>query len=175
MRLPLLATALVLTASLVACGGGSEEPRSERNAYGYTVAQMQAAASTASSPAGTATLDAAGFRQSLFQPGDSGGYDPVTGQFNPPTVGDSYPVWFVVVVFRDAAGVAVKTDWAIRTVWVLRGEEFISSRDLSPQGDAVAFVATYPNPPFSIDGTKAVVELVQGSTTVLASVPLKWQ
>jgi len=175
MRPSHLTYLLAVVAFVVGCGGGTDEPQSQRNAYGYTVAQMQAAASTVSSPAGVATLDAAGFRQSLFQPGDFGNYDPVTGQFRPATGGIAYPVWFVAVVFRDAAGTAVKTDWTIRTVWVLRGEALVSSRDLHTRSDAVAFVATYPNPPFATDGTTAVVELVQGSTTALAAVPLRWQ
>lgn len=160
---------------LAACGGTSSGPQSESNSYGHSVAEMQSASASASASVGTVTLQAWGNESSQFEPGiPKWTVDPISGrvEFQPGTA-TSYPTWFIAVALTNAAGDKVATDWTVTTVWVLQGGEFISSRGLYTQ-DGKLFVVGYPNPPLSLDGTKAVVELTRSGLTQLVSATIMW-
>jgi hypothetical protein len=166
---------VAVTVAVAGCGGGSDEPQSERKAYGRTVQELQQAPSTVDSNVGPVTLRAGATRIATLDY-DEGNWsvDPFTGRANyePGSVSSSGEVWLVGVALVTAASpAAVQTDWAVRTLWLLNRSAFVSSRKLNTAGAAVW--AEYPNPPFS--ATVAVAELVRGEETQLVSGPLVLQ
>ena len=175
MRYMYLAACVLLIEFVAACGGSEPGPQSERNDYGRPVIEMQAAPASAVAASGPVSLEAIGNESSSFIPGaPKWTVDPITGRvdFMQGNV-TFYQNWFVAVALKDAAGQRVATDWVVTTVWVLRGNEFVSSRTLYTQ-DSKLFIVSYPNPPFSSENTKAVVELTRGHETQLISGTVVW-
>ena len=165
--------ALLLTAS---CGGDPSGPQSERNAYGKTLQQMKNAPVSVTSNVGTVSLKSWAFEYSYFQPDQmTWMVDPLTGVLRvvSPNSGTSLRTWYVGVTLNDESGNSVSTDWTFQTLWVMRGDDFISSRELTTK-DNQLFIGGYPSPPFSRDGTRVVVELTRGTESVLVSDVLKW-
>lgn len=167
---------IAVAALVSACGGSPPGPQSERNAYGHPVAEMQGAPASLATTGGTVALKAWGNASTRLEPGTpKWTVDPITGrvEFEPGT-GAVYPVWFVAVALTDTAGeMVVATDWTVTTVWVLQGSEFVSTRTLYSE-DSKLFVVEYPNPPFSSNGTQAVVELTRSGATQLVSAAILW-
>lgn len=166
---------VLLLGLTVACGGSPPGPQSERNDYGRSVAEMQGAPASTVTATGPVTLEAIGNESSSFIPGNpEWTVDPATGRIDF-IQGNTkyYPSWYVAVALKDAAGQSAAIDWAVTTVWVLRGSEFVSSRTLFTQ-DRKLFIASYPNPPFDSENTMAVVELTRGLETQLVSGPIGW-
>lgn len=175
MRYSHLVACSLLLGLVASCGGSPPGPQSERNDYGRTVAEMQAAPTSVSSVSGPVTLEAVG--------NESRGYiagtprwtvDPFTGRvdFEQGEL-TSFPNWFFALALKDSSGQRVATEWNFTTVWVLQGNDFVSSRTLFTK-DSKLFIVGYPNPPFSTESTKAVVELTRGSETQLISTTVIW-
>lgn len=175
MRYMHLLACVLMLELVAACGGSPAGPQSERNDYGHSVAEMQAAPASAVAASGPVTLSALGYETSSFIPGTpKWNVDPRTGRLDFEQ-GDAtyYPNWFVGVALKDAGGQTAASEWTVATVWVLKGSEFVSSRTLFTQ-DGKLFVVSYPNPPFSSENTKAVVELTHGQQTQLISAAIVW-
>jgi hypothetical protein len=176
MHLRGITAGLLVLCALAACGGKSSTPQSERNAYGRTVAQMQAAPASAATSGGAVTVRAVGLETTLFVPdAPSWEFNPTTGAYTPSVnfSGESYPTWYVAVGLVNSSGEVVVTDWTVRTLWVLQGANFVSARQLFSK-DGKTFGAAYPNPPFSTADTTAIVELVQGDATQLLAASITW-
>jgi hypothetical protein len=168
-----------LAAGLVcaACGGGGHDrPKSESNFYGYTLEQLTQAVPLLRVEGGTLPVRSRGAQTSFFMPGTTiTRFDPLTGQptFERFTDGYSVPAWFVVVTALSAEGEEVATGWTARTIWAVRGDQMISSRDLK-ESEAKAFGAVFFNPPFPADGAWAVAEMVRGQEVQLVAALISW-
>jgi hypothetical protein len=165
---------------VAACGGQSENrPQSERNLYDKTVAELVAAPSAASSPSGDLRVVTSAVSQTLYVPSiQMPRVDPITGRTDWEISSPGYEMatWYVAAWLEDATAQRTSGGWVARTIWVVRGNDYVSSRDLNEQDaeNAVA-VGVFPNPPFARDGTRAVVELVRGAQSTLVSAPITWQ
>ena len=164
---------VTVVAVMAGCGGSPDEPQSERNAYGRTVEEMQQAPASGRQQRGSR----------YPQVGDSSNHlsdkragrwtlDPISGRtdFEPGSFRNSGESWLVGAALVGATGEPVATEWSVRTLWVLNGNSFISSRDLT-SSESLFWSTGYPNPPFSTAGAVVVAELVRGQETRLISVP----
>jgi hypothetical protein len=161
-------------ALLVGCGGSPPGPQSDSNAYGFAVADMQSAPESAPSSNGTLTIRALATRSTSFVSPSQTTFNPRTGQFEFDTsTSQSYEIWYVGLGFIDAADQSVASEWTVRTIWVMQGSRFLSSRDVSGK-DGTFFITAFPNPPFSKSDTRIVAEIVRNAETRLISKALVW-
>ncbi len=160
---------------MASCGGSpGPGPQSERSLHDRQLQDLQQA--TAVVDAGTTSLRAWAQEVTLAAgSAPSMQIDPVTGQprFDTPSTGASIKVWLVGAAVVGGDGKPLLTAWQPRTIWVLRGSDYVSSQDLTSPREAV-FTAGFPQPPFSRDGALVVVEFVQGTTTRLSAVLPTW-
>jgi hypothetical protein len=159
---------------LSACGGSpGPGPHSETSLYDRQLRDLQSASAVVE--AGISSLGTWAQEAMLSEPTlGTMRLDPITQQprWSDLTPGNAYRYWFVAASVVDAGGKPVATSWQPRTIWVLKGAEYISSRDLRLQ-DSV-FLAAFPQPPFARDGVIVVVELIQGGQTRLYASPPTW-
>lgn len=157
-----------------ACGGSpGSGPHSEVNLYDRQLLDLQAASATVD--AGATALGAWAQEAMLSQPVfPTLHIDPITQQprWSDVSTGTSYRYWFVAAGVVGVDGKPLATLWQPRTIWLLKGTDYVSSRDLKVQDNV--FFATFAQPPFSREGVVVVVELVQGATTRLSAAPPIW-
>ena len=159
---------------LSACGGsGDGSPESERNLYGRQLQELQQA--TATLDGGSNPLRTLASEHMLYQ-SDTQFWrlNPVTGSLEIEQRPGGAPLhsWLVVAAILDGTGSPVVTQWRPQTIWVVRGNDYISSRDLLHPNDTV-FGVSFPQPPFSREGAIVVVEFVRGAEVKLvASAPV---
>lgn len=175
-RRSILATLGAGALSAACGGGGHDRPESESNLYGYTIDQLMQTAPLLRREEGPLAVQARGGQTSFFVPGITfPEYDPFTGRTTFDRIGESYSMraWYVVVSALSPEGSEVATGWIARTIWVLSAGQFISSRDVKDLNSG-AFGAVFLNPPFAVEGTWAVAEMVRGHEIQLVGAQIAW-
>lgn len=173
-----MALGLAWLGSIAGCGGGryEDELESESRLYGRSVSDLNAAPESTSSSSGRLTLETTAYASTLWVPDAAVLWlDPVTldWDFNRPA--RQVRTWYVAAWLADDDSHRTSGGWRVRTLWVVRGSDYVSSRDFGSSSDDAFVSVTFPNPPFSRDGSRIVVELVRGSETRLLSAIGAWR
>lgn len=163
---------IAATLTVAACGSGS---RSESELYGRSLSELQSAPATFEHNQQRLRVFAYGNEWKLTTPGfTEWRLDPVTLVSRPvegrPT---TLHYWMVAAAARDEHDQAIALDWAPRTVWVINGSSFISTRDVQ-RSDPLLGVGAFDDPSIERNDSRAVIELVRGGQTLLLSAPIQW-
>lgn len=153
--------------------GGDARPQSERNLYSWQLQELQQAPTTITE--GAFSLRTLVSERTFFQP-DTPFWrvNPITGnvEIEQRPGGAPFRSWLLVAAIVDGSGSPVVTAWRPQTIWIVRGDDYVSSRNLIGPTDA-AFGVIFPEPPFSRDRTVVVVEFVRGTeASLIASTPV---
>lgn len=168
---------LAMLAVFAACGGGSDKTYPS---YGLDLNTLRLAPTNLSSTsAGQVQLFASGqemnysFDMPLYR------IDPVTGMFHfidrPSTAGLRIHAVGFGLIKAEAAGwlEPVTTEWAAKTVWIVQGEKYFSTKDVSLQ-DGI-YAVWFEDAPLNTNRPATlVVEFVSEKQSTLIQSAIRW-